>query len=111
MSTVQIRDAEGNDRTWPFVSSTPTLKRLETAFRASLGLGGRLKDHKASLEATRRFTAAGVDAEAAKFVRREVLPSIVKGHIALAAARRHAKDTWSRLKPKAPDKADTVAFF
>jgi hypothetical protein len=87
------------------------MKRLETAFRASLGLDGRLKDYRASIDATRRFTPTGIDAEAAKFVRNEVLPAIVKGHIALAAARRHVKQTWNQLKPKPPDKTDIVSFF
>jgi hypothetical protein len=60
--TIKIQTG-GRDRIWPFKSSNATLKRLEDGFRASLGLTGRLSDYKASLDATRRFTAAGVDAE------------------------------------------------
>jgi hypothetical protein len=108
-----IQDGLGRDRLWPFKnpSNNSHLKRLETAFRASLGLDGRLKDHRASLDSTRPFTPAGLDAEVHKFVRNEVLPGVVKGHIALERARRHVKQSWDQLKPKAPDRQDLVGFF
>jgi hypothetical protein len=101
------------DRIWPFQnpSNNSTMKRLESGFRANLGLSGRLADYRASVDATKRFTAQGVDIETQKFVRNEVLPAVVKGYIALQRARSHVKQTWDQLKPKPLDKADIVSFF
>jgi hypothetical protein len=100
------------ERLWPFQSSSSTtVKNLEDAFRASLGLTGRLADHKASLASSGRFTPQGVNDEAMKYVKREVLPSVAKGHLALDRAKQHVRDSWARLTPKALDKTDAVGFL
>jgi hypothetical protein len=55
MSGVRITNcATGADRLWPFASSNATMRQLENAFRASLGLSGHLKDYETSLASGQR---------------------------------------------------------
>jgi hypothetical protein len=55
MSGVRITNcATGADRLWPFASLNATMRQLENAFRASLGLSGHLKDYETSLASGRR---------------------------------------------------------
>jgi hypothetical protein len=98
MSTIQIRDTRGNDKNWPFASTTATLKKLEEAFRSSLGSCGRLsitrdRGPRASGSPNRR-RGRGTS------VQNELLPGIARGHAALQA-RRQLKERWSHLKPTA----------
>jgi hypothetical protein len=110
---IRVEDGIGRDRIWPFQnpSNNSHLKRLETTFRASFGLSGRLADRRASLDASRQFTPQGLDTEVKKFITQEVFPGIVQGHVALRRARSLVADKMKQFRPAPPDKTDIVGAF
>ena len=100
------------DRIWPFGRQSSTLRNLETAFRASLGLRGKLQDARAALAGSGRLTPSGVAEEARRLAREQFLPDIVRGASTLQRARKSAQDRLAALKPAAPlDKQDLVGAF
>lgn len=108
---IQVRDSAGHDRLWPLPSSTPTLRALEQAYRAALTSGRRVSDFKSGLAATSRYTEQGLAAEGHKYAREQILPEILRGHVALQRARRNIQDRMREIRPRPVDKTDLVSAF
>jgi hypothetical protein len=106
-----MTDGAGRDRLWPHGRQSSTLRDLEAAFRASLGLSGRLKDAKSAVEASGKFSPRGAAEEHRRLAREQHLPHIVKGQIALDRARKSVQERLSKLTPKPVDKTDLVSAF
>jgi hypothetical protein len=104
-----ITRGNGKDALWPFGAQSSTIRSLETAFRATLGLKGRLQDARGKLQAEGR-TPALAATEAGKAAREQTLPDIVRADLALQAARKSAKDRLAALKPTAHD-AELATFL
>jgi hypothetical protein len=85
----------------------PTLQKLEaTVYQASLAASDTFQAKKQELEASGRYTAAGIRDELKRFADAAITPTLDKAKAELAEARRAVADRHSRIKPVAAESSN-----
>ena len=86
-----------------------TLGKLETkAYLAALDAMDKLEAHRAAAAASGQFTEAGLAEDAKKFALSQLAPTLHRGRLEIAAAKKDVAERRAKLTVRSPDKTDLV---